>query len=279
MIEEQRGTSVAENLLEDLGFDSLPILPAEIVRAIDSDDFRVVMEHKNFSSDRILGKAEGNSHGALIYVNQNVSDPGRLRFTEAHEVGHVCMHIMEQTKMSFECGSKELSNPFDDPVEKEANGFASGLLLPQRLICGLTDDEVTWSNIRKISSECEASLEATYRRVSILDKSPTAFVIHKDGEFRRFVPSTNFEFYIERSPLSSAQKALCTDVTEQSYPSSFDTVDASEWVNPYFKGMTLSKIYSSSIILNDGFTYSIICYDDDCFEEDDDSLSIDNLNF
>lgn len=279
MIEEQKGTSVAESLLEDLGFDSLPIFPAEIVRTIDDDDFRVVMEYKKFSTDQILGKAEGNNDGALIYINQNISDSGRLRFTEAHEVGHVCLHIMERTKMYFECGYKELSNPFDDPVEKEANGFAAGLLLPQRLIRVLTDGEVTWRNIRIVSSECEASLEATYRRMSILNKSPTAFIIHKDSKFQRFVSSPNFGFYIERSPLSSGQKALCVDVKDQDYPNDFDTVDASEWVNPDTKGLTLSKIYSSSIILSNGFVYSIICYDDDCFEEDGDELSIDKLKF
>jgi len=161
--------------------------------------------------------------------------------------------------MSFECGAKELYNPFDDPIEKEANGFASGLLLPKYLISKLTNGEIHWENIEKISNTCKSSLEATYRRMNVLDNSPSALVIHKNGEFCRFVPSNNFDFYIERSPLSSEQKDLCVDVKDDNYPANFETVDAS--------GCTLESIYSSSIILNEGFVYTILTYNDDCISD------------
>ena len=267
MIEEQKGSAEAESLLEDLGFDSLPIVPSDVVESISSDDFKVVMETKGFESDKILGKAEGNNRAALIYINANIADTRRFNFTAAHEIGHVCMHIMPQRKMSFECGSKELNNPFDDPIEKEANGFASGLLLPEYLISKLTDGEVHWANIDEISNSCKSSLEATYRRMSVLDKSPSALIIHQNGKFRRFVASRNFDFYIENSPLSPEQKDLCLDIKNECYPNDFKTVDASDWVNPSSKGCTLELIYSSSIILSDGFTYTILTYDEDCFSD------------
>lgn len=267
MIEEQKGTAEAENLLEDLGFDFLPIVPSEIVESISSSDFKVVMESKSFISDKILGKAEGNDRGALIYINSNIPDNGRFNFTAAHEIGHVCMHILPQKKMSFECGSKELNNPFDDPIEKEANGFASGLLLPEYLISKLTDGEVQWENIWRTSNSCNSSLEATYRRMSFLDKTPSALVIHKNGSFCRFVASNNFDFYIDRSPLSSEQIDLCLDIKNDNYPADVETVDATDWINPSSKGCTLESIYSSSIILNEGFTYTILTYDDDCIRD------------
>lgn len=267
MIEEQKGTAEAESILEELGFDSLPIVPSEVVESINSDDFRVVMESKPFDSDQILGKAEGDNEAALIYLNSNIPDTGRFNFTAAHEIGHVCMHIMPQKKMFFECGTKELTNPFDDPIEKEANGFASGLLLPEYLISKLTDGEIHWKNIEKISNSCKSSLEATYRRMSVLDKSPSALIIHKNGVFQRFVPSNNFGFYIERSPLSSEQEDLCVDIKDDKYPADFDTVDAADWINPSNKGTTLESIYSNSIILSEGFTYTILTYDDDCLSE------------
>ena len=43
MIEEQKGASVAESLLEDLGFDTLPIKPSEVVKSISTDAFKVEM--------------------------------------------------------------------------------------------------------------------------------------------------------------------------------------------------------------------------------------------
>ena len=269
MIEEQKGASEAESLTEDLGFTSLPITPLTVVGAINSNDFKVVMEYQDFNSNKILGKAEGNNKGALIYINSNIPDTGRANFTAAHEIGHVCMHIIPQKKMSFECGSKELTNPFDNPIEKEANGFASGLLLPKNLISTITDGEINWENIYITATTCRTSLEATYRRMSFLNTSPSALIIHQNGTFKRFVASDNFGFYINRSPLSIDQKSLCVDINDNDCPAEFDTVDASDWVNPYLRGDVLNVIYSSSIILNDEFTYTIISYDDECFSDDE----------
>lgn len=269
MLEEQKGAAQAENILEDLGFDSLPIIPSEVASAIDDENFHVEMESVSFSSDKILGKAIGNNKGALVYVNSNIQDEGRFNFTAAHEVGHVCMHIMPQQKMSFECGPKEINNPYNDPIEKEANGFASGLLLPKNLIQKITDRDIDWNNIWTIANTCKTSLEATYRRMSFLNNDPSALVIHRNGQFKRFVASDNFDFFIENSPLSSDQKNLCVDISTKEYPADFENVDASDWVNAYSKGSTLETIYASSILLNDGFTYTILTYDDDCFVDED----------
>lgn len=270
MIEEQKGAAEAEQLLEDLGFDTLPIVPSEVAESINCEDFRLVLETIDFDTDRILGKAHGNDKGALIYVNRNIPDQRRSNFTAAHEIGHVCLHIMPQKKLTFECGSKELNSSFDDPIEKEANGFASGLLMPKSLITRQVDSNVNWRNISRISEICDASLEAVYRRISHLGNVPSAMVIHKNGKFKRFVASTNFNFYIEQSSLSAYQLELAVDIKEEAYPSDFETVDASDWVNPKSKGVTLESIYASTVLLNEGFTYTILTYDDDCLAEDED---------
>jgi Zn-dependent peptidase ImmA (M78 family) len=271
MIEEQKGTAEAEDLIENLGFDSLPVRPMDVANSIHCDDFKLVMEYRDFQSDQILGKAEGNSRGALIYINKNIPSQGRLNFTAAHEVGHVCMHIISRQRFSFECGESQLSSSFDDPIEKQANGFASGLLLPKQLITQHTGCDVNWNNISMLSELCGASLEATYRRLSFLDKSPSAFIVHKNGAFKRFVQSANFAFFIERSPLSTDQKLLAVDMKEEAYPEDFDTVDASDWVNPYSKSLNLQTIYSSTVLLKDGYTYTLLSYDDDCLAEEQES--------
>jgi hypothetical protein len=174
------------------------------------------------------------------------------------------MHIMPMVKSSFECGTKELSNQFNDPIEQEANGFASGLLIPQLLISKLTDGDINWSNIDIVSRACEASLEATYRKMAYSNKSPSAFIIHQNGRFVRFVPMNDFAYFIERSPLTREQQASLTDVRSEKHPTDFDEVDAIDWVNPSSKYGRLSTIYCSSILLNDGFSYTLLTYDDDC---------------
>ena len=269
MIEEQKGAIEAEVLLEALGFDSLPIIPIDIAHSIDCDNFKLVLEYQSFDSDAVLGKAEGNNKGALIYINENIPDSGRSNFTAAHEIGHVCMHIMPLRKLSFECGSKEINNPFDDPIEREANGFASGLLMPKGLLTKHSDGEVNWQNISIISELCKTSLEATYRRMSFLDSTPTALVIHKEGRFKRFVASPNFDYFINNSPLSTDQMSYAVDVTQDQYPANFEIVDACDWVNPYSQGIHLESINASTILLNEGYTYTVLSYDDDCIQQED----------
>jgi len=267
MIEEQKGAYEAENLLEELGFESLPIEPMDVANSIHCDEFKLVMEYKEFHTDKILGKAEGNSKGALIYINNNIPDPGRSKFTAAHEIGHVCMHIVPQLKLSFECGNIELTNPYDDPIEKEANGFASALLMPKNLIQQYSNGEVNWKEIKSLSRHCGASLEATYRRLSFLDKSPSALVIHQNCNFKRFVASSNFEHYINKSPLSAEQRTIAADVANEPYPEDFDTVDASDWVSTRTGTDSLARIYSSTISLKDGISYTLLSYDDDCLAD------------
>lgn len=267
MMDEQRGAAEAQSLLEDLGFDTLPISPANVANEIHDDSFAVVMEDQAFNSENILGKAVGSNDGALIYINSNIADPGRYNFTAAHELGHVCMHIMSQKRMSFECGSKEIFyNQYDDPIEREANGFASGLLMPKHLISNLTDGEINWHNIDAIKSSCGTSLEASLRRLITLNKTPVAFLIHEGARFKRFFKSDDFEPFIGKSPLSSDQMSLRTDGLTEDLPTDFETVDAIDWVTPSFKGMTLESIYSSSIALKNNITYTLLSYDDECFE-------------
>ncbi len=267
MNEEQRGATEAENTLEDLGIDSLPIKPEVVVNEINDDSFRLTLESKAFDSNKILGKALGNNHNALIYLNSNIQDIGRYNFTAAHEIGHVCMHIMSGCHQNFECSSSELYNPYNDPIEKEANGFASGLLMPKSLIHSLTDHDINWHNIQIIKEACNTSLEATFRRMISLYKEPCALVIHNNGRFQRFVAADNFAPYIEKSSLSSAQKSLCVNGLNNDLPINFDTVDAIDWVNPDFKEESLSVIYSSSLSLKDNITYTILKYDEECFLE------------
>lgn len=270
MIEERKGAVEAENILEDLGIDELPVVPEQVADHIDDPSFRVVMERKSFDSEKILGKAIGNASGALVYVNSNISDQRRVNFTSAHELGHVCMHIMRELGNEFECGKKEFYNPHTDPKEKEANGFSAGLLMPKSLITCLTDNDLNWANVQTISDRCGTSLEATYRRFSVLDGSPSALLIHKNGKFIRFVKSANFDLFLEKMPLSYEQKSLCVDITSEPYPSDFEEVSSSDWVSSSYREYTIENIYSSSLLLNDGYTYSLLTYDEDCLIDEND---------
>ena len=139
--------------------------------------------------------------------------------------------------------------------------------MPRQLLTKSTGTDINWKNIDDVSKLCQASLEASYRRLSFLNRDPSALIVHRNGKFCRFVASSNFGFYIQPAQLSEDQKLLAIDVNDDPYPADFDSSDASDWVNVRSKGDILETIYSSTIILKDGYSYTLLTYDDECFAD------------
>lgn len=73
---------------------------------------------------------EGQNNWGIIY-NTNVGSPGRVNFTLAHEFGHYLLHRVEHPN-GFQCSQQDIVR-WDSEyrlLEREANTFASGLLMP-----------------------------------------------------------------------------------------------------------------------------------------------------
>lgn len=66
----------------------------------------------------------------LLLYNASIKSPGRIRFTQAHELAHYILHRAE--RQSFECTQQDMLNwsVDDQDVEGQADEFASYLLMP-----------------------------------------------------------------------------------------------------------------------------------------------------
>lgn len=74
-----------------------------------------------------LFSTEDKTSWKLLY-NEMLS-PGRVRFTQAHELGHYCLHRLKQA--SFECTEDDMLCWDGGPnIEQQADTFASYLLMP-----------------------------------------------------------------------------------------------------------------------------------------------------
>ena len=96
-----------------------------------------------FSSDPVIaikGGALSNFEGALyplgdpatgwaIIYNENGVSLGRKRFTISHEFGHYLLHRTRLPK-GIECDEKVITRREGKGIEKEADDFAAGLLMP-----------------------------------------------------------------------------------------------------------------------------------------------------
>lgn len=66
----------------------------------------------------------------LLLYNDTIGSAGRIRFTQAHELGHYVLHRAKRDE--FQCGDSDVLNwPGDEAnIESQADAFASYLLMP-----------------------------------------------------------------------------------------------------------------------------------------------------
>lgn len=82
----------------------------------------------------VLGSTDG--HAKVVYISDDIPNEGRRRFTIAHEIGHIRMHVTtlvardeQPTLFDRQQGPHQ-----DDSMEWQADYFASALLMPRRLL-------------------------------------------------------------------------------------------------------------------------------------------------
>jgi hypothetical protein len=79
--------------------------------------------------DGALFPGDGRKEWLLLY-NESVTSRGRVRFTQAHELGHYILH--RHQREDFQCSDDDMHNWTQDEkdIEGQADLFASYLLMP-----------------------------------------------------------------------------------------------------------------------------------------------------
>ena len=158
----QKSRNATWQLLIDLKIKELPIKITDLCRKIgievklapldsDSDGFSLMRENQ-----------------PMIILNSNCKNTARLRFTVAHELGHILLgHVGK-----YELVCREPS-PCDNPIEQEANIFASRLLAPACVLWGCqvkcADDIVRLCDISYAAAEFRMNrMHELYKRNKFL---------------------------------------------------------------------------------------------------------------
>ncbi|MDP1638694.1 MAG: ImmA/IrrE family metallo-endopeptidase [Candidatus Nitrotoga sp.] len=116
------------------GVDRFPVevtpLALEAARIFGWSDPITKVQAANIKSfDGALFPGDGRKEWLLLY-NEAMSSLGRVRFTQAHELGHYILH--RQVRESFQCSDVDMLNwsKDDKDIEGQADLFASYLLMP-----------------------------------------------------------------------------------------------------------------------------------------------------
>lgn len=86
----------------------------------------------SISTDFVGALTKGNNNQVYIMINKNIDNLGRKNFTIAHELGHYFLQHQLHRNSVF-CNSSDIveEGHQQNPIEREANYFASCLLMPE----------------------------------------------------------------------------------------------------------------------------------------------------
>lgn len=117
----------------------------------------------------------------LLLYNSSLSSPGRIRFTQAHELGHYILHRARRS--SFECSPADMINLSDDEasVEVQADIFASTLLMPLDDFRRQTPSLVDFEVLSAAAERYGVSLTAVVLRWLKHTHVSALLVVHRDG--------------------------------------------------------------------------------------------------
>jgi hypothetical protein len=124
-----------------------------------------------------------NSDGSkwMLLYNKSIKSPGRIRFTQAHELGHYILH--RKLKDNFQCSESDMIDQDQDEVgmESQADSFASTLLMPLDDFRSQLGDQASFEAIQRCADRYGVSLTAaTLRWLQYTDQN-AVIVVHRDG--------------------------------------------------------------------------------------------------
>ena len=216
---------LAFTLTERLGIQGKPDLDQIAgriglrIREIDAEGFEGTLV-------RALDAPKG-----IIGVARSIRETSRRRFTIAHEIAHYLIpshrnlpNVCESD--AVESWKKGLAQP-----ELEANEFAVEFLLPARLVRGpLELNDPSFSAIRRVANEYEASLSATTSRFVSLTDLPCVVVWSENKKARWWRKSEAFPFYFSKESIPSEGSFAYRLFEGGTAPNDFGEVPAGAWL-------------------------------------------------
>jgi len=180
----------AKNVLESLGIHD----PSEI----DVEDLIVfyngIVKHKPMGAcDGRMVMKNGRS---IVTLNSDIDFPQKKRFVLAHELGHILCHARQDATFSDDYNTLEAYK--HGTQEKEANDFASELLMPSKLFIKSSEKRKFDSSlIRSLADKFNSSLTATVYRYIDLGPHPICVFYSKNGTVQYWKKSGKFNFWLK----------------------------------------------------------------------------------
>lgn len=142
--------------------------------------FRNVLVKEGRIKGSMARLVRANDEG-IIRLSSRIKETGARNFAICHELGHWELH--ENESQTFFCTAEKLADYHSDPMEAEANIFASELLMPTFLIRPRIEKiDPSLHLLSTISKEFGSSLTATAVRFMHLSRRDCIVAYIRDGK-------------------------------------------------------------------------------------------------
>lgn len=161
--DQDRARAAARSILREFGVSTPPVPVERIIKSR-----KIVLQYAPLEED-LSGMAYIKDGVGIIGVNA-LHHPNRQRFSAAHELAHHVLHDQQiRQAVHVDKGIRvlfrdDVSSLGTEPMEIEANAFASELLIPSELLAAALEGG-------GVDLEDEAGVEALARRFRV---SPSA---------------------------------------------------------------------------------------------------------
>lgn len=157
----------------------------------------------------------------LLLYNNRLKSPGRIRFSQAHELGHYLLHRTQQS--AFECSEEDMVALTTETltIEAQADDFAGTLLMPADDLRAQVGGAADFDVLGGCAERYGVSLTAmTLRWLKHTDAS-AVLVVHRDGYMLWAYPSNaafrNGAFFkTRRSAIAVPNHSIAANETIQS---------------------------------------------------------------
>jgi len=240
--------SAANRLINDLGINDLADLShlEEIAWArgvLVTDD-----KLEGAEASLVISYSQG-----VITVSTALQDQRRRRFSIAHELGHFELH--RDIKEFLICLNQDIQESSHKEIisklEKEANEFASELLLPKRFFAPLcVAEEPSLTHIFALADKFRTSVTATALKYINFCNEPVAIILSRNNKTQWFQGSPDFDklrddldFFIKTESVLEPETLAAKLFKDSNYPKMHIRTRASSWFTPgkYNKSATVQE--------------------------------------
>ncbi len=132
---------------------------------------------------------------SIVSLNCAIEFPQKKRFVLAHELGHILLHANKEATFSDDYSTLEAYK--HGIQEKEANDFATELLMPSELFKKACFKQKFGAElIRNLSNRFNTSLTSTIYRYVELGPHPLCVFYSKDRKIQYWKKSDQFRYWI-----------------------------------------------------------------------------------